>query len=146
MYSGDYAFYVEPETGGRPERQAVSPFGQEAPYFNEDRIRQYVRVFPGGQGRPDLLVMRQYASCNGTTTAVLAPTADGRLVAYQFKRADGSVIRHLFAGVFEPDAEKPGYVKSMSYNNAERMTSWITWEVRDGEALLVAVEVKTEVR
>jgi hypothetical protein len=140
--TGAYAFYLWAGVI-EPERQSVAPYGDELLAFNDQRPN-YLQVLLGQQGdQPDLLALTQYGSCNGDSLAILALSPDGKqLVHYRFKFEDGHVQNTTGArGLEHPH---PGMLRTSIFNNAIGKTTTIDWQVRESEALLVAV--KTEVR
>ncbi|MGE5672299.1 MAG: hypothetical protein ACM3XM_00220 [Mycobacterium leprae] len=139
---GHYAVYLATSDSLMQKRQDVSPYPEMLLQFNDQR--SYLQVVPGrSSGHPDLLVLWQYGSCSMERTAVLALSQDGKnLVHYRFKRADGLVWPTVASRGLEQPA--PGQLRTTDYNNATGETTVTTWEVREGEALLEAVQTETK--
>jgi hypothetical protein len=140
IHSGHFAFYLQPEGAPAPERQTAAPWRNQPLEFNEARP-DMLTVVPGAPPQqPDLLLVGQYASCNGWELAVLGLSPDGKtLVHYPF-RTDKSQQPVLFGHL---DLDGPGRLKSTSYNNATGLYTNTTWEVRPAAGIVAAVKTET---
>lgn len=137
--TGRYDAYLLAPGASGPVRQNLVLFGGEALQFNERRP-EYLTVLPGEQGQaPDVLLLRQYGSCNGTGAMALALSPDGgQLIPYNFVSKRIS----LTAGIGSMDQPGPGKLRTKSYNNATGIHTTTMWEVREAEKALVATNVE----
>jgi hypothetical protein len=101
---------------GQITSQEITLF-QQPLEFNQQRP-QMVTLLERGPGKPDLLVLSQYASCNGSLYGVLALSSDGnRLVPYAFVSGQ----------------------QKKFYNNATQSTEEIIWRIDDERHELIQI-------
>lgn len=140
MRRGHYGVFLQPEGEPARRQEVQMPFGTGPMEFNDKRP-QMLTVIPGKVGdQPDLLLIRQHATCNGDLLAPLVLTPDGAAVRLlTFKLPEGEQ-ETLFAGQVETVG--PGRFRTQSYNNATGVTTVVTWEVREGKGHVEALSVE----
>lgn len=140
LRQGPYNFYLQQAGAGAPVRQEVgTPFDSELLQFNESRP-QMLQVLAGERGKqPDLLVVHQYASCNGSLIALFALAPDGRSLHHLPFLYEGQRAERLFVGKVE--LEGPGVISTQSYNNATGIQTTAVWEYRPKEGGLRSIRI-----
>lgn len=142
LRSGHYQFYLRQDPESQPKRSDVAPFGNQILTFNDERpdMLQVVKGKPGTQ--PDLLIVRQYASCNGSLVAVLTTTPDGTdLVHLRFQTPE-RIRDRLQVGLLTVLGSN--LLETRSYDNAKGEWTIATWEVQVPQGLLVAVQITSQ--
>lgn len=136
ILSGHFAYYLARGNAGPTLPAGIAPFRNELMEFNEQWLQRMLVTLPGEPGRlPDLLLVYQYASCNGSLVAPLVLSDDGnQLLQVRFQTA-GRQVTYIFASSVE--SLGPGRLRTTAYDNRTSKTTTTTWTLQAGEALLV---------
>jgi hypothetical protein len=127
---GRYKVFLQQSDDVSPKPEEIVLFGGQALECNESRLAQGIRVLAFDRGSvPDLLILRQYAGCNGTLVTVLGLSPAGNhLVKYQFVtpvgERDTQFVETIEVGTGQTE------IKTTTYDNSKGRRTQTLWRVR----------------
>jgi hypothetical protein len=146
LRSGTYQLFVQPEGTSEPVPVTVPLFGSGALTFNDQRPWM-LQLVAGrlANGSSDVLLVRQYASCNSYLAAALMLAPDGITVAQLSFDTPERPTAVIDVGFDVDTSAHSGLFVTRTYNNVSGETVMTTWQVLEAEGRVLALKRQGDV-
>jgi hypothetical protein len=145
LRSGTYELFVQPDGAAEPVSAGVALFGPGALTFNDQRPWM-LQLIAGrlANGTSDVLLVRQYASCNSYVAVALMLAPDGLTVVQLSFDTPEEPAAVIDVGLDVDTSAHSGLFVTRTYNNVSGETVMTTWQVLESEGRVVPLKQQDE--